>query len=134
MQGKAKYLALFFSALFVLAACAGLQQQITVANGERETVVTMEVSNFKFKPNNIKTYQGNVIVFKISNVSENNHNFTIKDPDDKMLRSVDLPPKTIVEVEIMFSKPGKYNYDCDKPLHSSLGMKGQIEVVKKERP
>ncbi len=134
MQGKEKYLVLFFSALFVLAACGGLQQQVTVAPGESEKVVTMEVSNFKFKPNNIKSYQGNVIVFKISNVSENNHNFTIKDPEDKMLRSVDLPPKKTVEVKIMFSKLGKYNYDCDKPLHSSFGMKGQVEVVKAEQP
>jgi plastocyanin len=132
MQGKAKYLMLFWGALFVLAACASLQQQVTVATGESETVVTMEADNFKFKPNNIKTYQGNIIVFKISNVSENNHNFTIKDPDDKMLQSVDLPSKATVEVKIMFPKPGKYNYDCDKPFHSSLGMKGQVEVAKKE--
>jgi len=134
MQGKEKYLVLFFSALCVLAACAGLQQQVTVAPGESEKVVTMEAGNFTFTPNNIKTYQGSVIVFKISNVSESNHNFTIKDPEDKMLRSVDLPPKKTVEVKITFSKLGKYNYDCDKPFHSSFGMKGQVEVVETTLP
>jgi len=71
-------------------------------------------------------------VFRISNISENNHNFTIKDPEGIMLQSVGLQPQKTVEVKITLSKLGRYNYDCDKPLHSSLGMRGQIEVVKAE--
>jgi uncharacterized cupredoxin-like copper-binding protein len=44
---------------------------------------------------------------------------------------VDLPSMQSVEIRINLSEAGQYDFYCDKPFHSSFGMKGQIEVVKK---
>ncbi len=131
MQNRSKrLLKAFLGMLFMLAACASLQQQVAVSPGKGEKVITMEASSFYFTPNNIKAYQGDVIVLKISNISDAGHNFTIKDTLGQIIQSVDLPFKKTTEIKFTLSEPGKYDYYCDKPLHSSFGMKGQIEVVK----
>ena len=117
--------------LFVLSACAGLQHQVAVSSVGGEKVITMEASSFKFTPNNIKAYQGDAVVIKIANISDAGHDFTIKDPQGQIVQSVDLPSKKTVEVRVTLSEPGEYSFYCDKPLHSSFGMKGQIEVLNK---
>jgi len=40
-------------------------------------------------------------------------------------------PNKTAEIRITLSEAGEYNFYCDKPFHSSFGMKGQIEVVHK---
>ena len=117
--------------LFVLSACAGLQQQVAVSSVDGEKVITMEASSFKFTPNNIKAYQGDSVVIRIMNISEAGHDFTIKDPQGQTIQSVDLPSKKMVEIRVSLPEPGEYSFYCDKPLHSSFGMKGQIEVLRK---
>ena len=117
--------------LFILSACAGLQQQVTAGSVQGERTITMEASSFKFTPNNIKANQGDEITIKITNISDAGHDFTIKDPQGQIIQSVDLPSKQTVGIRIKLSEAGEYDFYCDKPLHSSFGMKGQIEVVKK---
>ncbi|HMK60060.1 MAG TPA: cupredoxin domain-containing protein [Dissulfurispiraceae bacterium] len=126
-----KLTALYIGAILVLASCGGLQQQVTTGGGGGEKSIAMEADSFKFTPNNIKAYEGDVLVLSINNVSGSTHNFAIKDPDGQILQSVDLPAKQIVEIRIKLLKPGEYLFYCDKPMHSPLGMKGRIETLKK---
>jgi uncharacterized cupredoxin-like copper-binding protein len=117
--------------LLVLASCAGLQKQITLSGEEGENVVEMKADSFKFEPNNIRVFEGTAIVFRVENASGSKHNFTIKDPKGQILKSVDLPPKKITDIEISFNEPGIYEFYCDKPFHSAFGMNGQVEAIKK---
>jgi plastocyanin len=132
MQNKFKHpLITCLSLLFILSACASLQQQVTVSSVQGMNMITMEADSFKFTPNNIKAHQGEEIAIKIVNIADAGHDFTIKDPQGRIIKSVDLPSKQTTEIRITLSEAGEYNFYCDKPFHSSFGMKGQIEVVHK---
>ncbi|OGW53052.1 MAG: hypothetical protein A2Y81_09235 [Nitrospirae bacterium RBG_13_43_8] len=89
----------------------------------------VKVHNYKFEPNNIFTYEGNTILFKIENVTISEHNFTLTDPEGAVIEDVDVPRDKTVEIKVTFSRTGIYNFYCNKPFHSTFGMNGQIEVV-----
>lgn len=130
MQGNHKQSLTFcLWVLLLLAACASLQPQVTVSTEKGEKVLAMKADSFKFDPNNIKAYQGDVIVLKVENISAAGHNLTIKDSQGQIIQSVDLPPKKIVEVRVTLSETGTYNFYCAKPFHAPFGMKGRIEVL-----
>ena len=57
------------------------------------------------------------------------HNFTLTDPEGAVIEDVDIPRDKTIEIKVTFSRAGIYNFYCNKPFHSALGMKGQIEVV-----
>ena len=115
----------------LLTGCASLQPQVALSEKESEKVVELKAESFKFGPNNIKAFEGDTILFRIENSSGSVHNFTITNPQQQLIKSVALPSKETVEIKISFAEPGVYEFYCDKPLHSSFGMKGQVEVVKK---
>ncbi len=131
MPVKIKWFILPALCIFLISACGGLQKQVTVSPEAGRKVIEIEASSFNFTPNNIKATQGDEIVFRVKNVSGSIHNFTIKDPKGQIIKSVDLPGNEITEIDAVLSEAGEYEFYCDKTLHSSLGMKGQIEVVKK---
>ncbi len=118
------YLTVALVILALVPACARLQTPI--AAEQRQNVIPMTASDFKFQPNNIETSAGNTIKFQIQNTSGASHNFTIKDPDGKTLQNVDIPVKKSVEVDVTFEKPGTYKFYCGKAGHSELGMQGQV--------
>lgn len=117
--------------LFLISACGGLQKQVTVSPEEGRKVIAIEASSFKFVPNNIKATQGDEILIKVTNISDSTHNFTLNNPQGLTIKSVDLPAGQTVEISTALSEAGQYEFYCDKPLHPSLGMKGQIEAAKK---
>lgn len=117
-------------ALTCLSFCSRLQKPVAVES-KKENVIAMKADDYKFEPNNLQTRQGDTITFKIENVSGKTHNFTIKDPQGKTVKNVDLPSKQTIEVTVPFTQTGKYDFHCDKPLHSSFGMKGQVTVTAK---
>jgi plastocyanin len=100
------------------------------AGGPGKKTVTVEASSFEFKPSSIQTLKGDTLVFKISSASSMAHNFTIKDPKGKILKSIELPSNQTVSVEIAFPEVGIYEFYCDKTAHSTLGMKGSVEVLR----
>ncbi len=110
--------------LLFMNACGRLQKPVS-AEGAGETI-RMTASDFKFQPNNITTGAGSTLTFHIQNVSGTTHNFTLKSPDGKTMQSADIPAKQTVEVRVTFPQPGTYKFDCNKPGHSGLGMKGQV--------
>lgn len=115
----------------LLAGCASLQPQVVLSEKEIEKVVELKAESFKFVPNNIRVFEGATIIFRIENNSDSEHNFTITNPQKQILKEVALPAKTAVDINVSFAGPGVYEFYCDKPLHASFGMKGQVEVVKK---
>lgn len=117
--------------VLLFAGCAGLQPQVALSEKESEKVVELKAASFKFEPNNIRAFEGDTIVFRIENSSGSTHDFTITNPQKQTLKNIDLPAGKTVDIKVSFADPGVYEFYCDKPLHSSFGMKGQVEVVKK---
>jgi len=113
----------------ILFSCAELQKQVTLDQEKKENIIVVKVHNYKFEPNNILTYEGNTILFKIQNVTISEHNFTLTDPEGAVIEDVDIPRDKTAEIKVTFSKTGIYKFSCNKPFHSTFGMKGQIEVV-----
>jgi plastocyanin len=127
--GKYLLLALAIGLLFSLPSCAHLQAPVTPTASEGKTkVVEMEASSFEFDPNNIEANQGDLLVILVTNRSSFSHNLTIKDPQGRVIQSVELPGKQTVRVELHLALAGTHDFYCDKPLHAALGMKGQIRV------
>ncbi len=120
--------ALLIAALFAIFSCAGRQHRVEAVAGQDQKTISMSASSYKFEPNSIKANQGDTIVLSITNVSDKQHNFTIKDPSGKVIQSVELLPKQTVPVKVSFPEKGTYDFYCNKPFHPTLGMKGSIQV------
>jgi uncharacterized cupredoxin-like copper-binding protein len=115
--------------VFTTGSCARLQAPVrpTVAEGGKQ-VVEMKASSFSFDPNNIEAKQGDALTIKIRNVSSIAHNLTIKDPKGQIIQSADLPPNETVTMAVELPEAGTYEFYCNKPLHATFGMKGEIQV------
>jgi len=114
--------------LFALA-CAGQQKPVTIEPGER--TVQLKASDFKFEPNDLKAHQGDVLTIHVENVSGTAHNLTVKNPQGNVLAEVDIPPRGTATAKVRLAETGTYPFYCNKTLHSTLGMKGKIEVSPK---
>jgi plastocyanin len=131
MKRMSEMFAIWAAMLLLLAGCTTLQPQVALSGKETEKVVELKAESFKFLPNNIKAFEGDTILFHIENSSDSSHNFTITNPKQQTINSVALPAKKTVDIKVSFTEPGVYEFYCDRPLHSSFGMKGRVEVVKK---
>ncbi len=120
---------LFLCLLLTLAACASQQPLVTIGPAKGEAVVEVKASSFRFEPNNIKAYKGDVLVFRIENTSGSEHNFSVKGPDGSIIQSVVLPAGQTTQARIPLTATGTYEFYCDKPFHSGFGLKGQIVVA-----
>jgi len=117
--------------VLILSSCAKLQKQVTLDQEKKENIIVVKVHNYKFEPNNIFAYEGDTILFKIENVTISEHNFTLTDPEGAVIEAVDIPRDKTIEIKVTFSRTGIYKFYCNKTFHSALGMKGQIEVVRR---
>lgn len=115
-------------AVLAVAECASVQKKPMVL-GPGEKTLVMKVESFKFEPNDIKAHRGDVLTVKLENIASVQHNLTIKTPQGTTLMSVDIPAKDTVSIRVDLTEIGIYHFYCDKSLHSTLGMKGEIEVT-----
>ena len=91
--------------------------------------VSMKASSFKFEPSTIQLKRTGNLVIRVHNDSSAEHNITVKDPQGKIIASVDLPANKTVSLNVDLKTAGKYEFYCDKPLHAAFGMKGEITVT-----
>ncbi len=122
----AKLLCYFVLLLVTVSACARVQKTPTLA--QPGGVLTMKIDNYSFDPNYIRARDGDVLTINLQNVSGSVHNLTIKNPQGKTILSQDVPPRSTATVKVDLPAPGIYDFHCDKTGHSTLGMKGRIEV------
>jgi len=123
-----RWVAKFIVVALTVAACASTQQKpITLDPGEKTLI--MKVESFKFEPNVMKAYQGNILTIKLENIAGVEHNITIRSPQGTTVASMDIPAKGTVSLRLNLAEAGVYHFYCDKPLHSTFGMKGEIEVT-----
>ncbi|MGW8223281.1 MAG: cupredoxin domain-containing protein [Syntrophobacteria bacterium] len=115
-----------------LVGCAGKGTVLEVPVGMGEATVSMKASSFAFDPAVIKANQGDILILKVENIANIEHNLTIKNPEGAILHSVTLPAGKTVTVSVSLSEVGVYSYYCDHPMHTTLGMSGRIEVKPKK--
>ena len=115
--------------LVLLSGCGGSKKAVNVAAApDGKVTVEMKASNYAFDPGVIEARKGDTLVLHVTNVSGEKHNITVKDPSGKIMKSEDLPAHQAVTMEISLETAGVYPFYCDVDLHTTLGMKGRIEV------
>jgi plastocyanin len=115
--------------LVLLAGCAGHKQTIDVAAAPGQKVtVDMKAGNYKFDPAVINARVGETLVLNVTNVSGEKHNITVKNPAGKVVGDMDIGAHQTVSMEIPLPAAGVYPFHCDVDAHTTLGMKGRIEV------
>ncbi len=113
--------------LVTVTGCARIQKTPTVA--QPGATLTMKMDSFRFDPNYIRITQGEVLTINLQNVSGREHNLTIKNPGGKTIINQDVPAGSTATVKVDLPTRGIYDFYCAKTGHSTLGMKGRIEVV-----
>lgn len=119
---------LLMAVLLTVAACASQQPPLTIVPAKGEAVVAVKAFSFKFEPDTVRAHKGDVLIFQVENMSSTVHTFTVKDPAGLIIRSVFLSAGQTTSAKVDISATGIYEFYCDRPLHSSLGMKGRIVV------
>ncbi|HSR10179.1 MAG TPA: cupredoxin domain-containing protein [Thermodesulfobacteriota bacterium] len=124
LVGSSRFL--FFMLFLFFFACAGQQKPVTVETGEKPVVI--KASEFKFEPNDLRARKGEVLTIKVENVSNTIHNLTVKNPQGTVVADVNIAPNGATTTKIKLAEPGTYPFYCNRTFHSTLGMKGKIEV------
>jgi plastocyanin len=121
-----------FVILVVIAALAGCADkgkvQTAAPMSSGGSIITIEADSYKFSPNKIQVEKPGLLGIEVRNVSRSQVNFTLKDIHGKILKSIDPHPGGSVIVNVELPEPGVYTFYCNKALHSTLGMHGQITV------
>jgi plastocyanin len=112
----------------MITGCAGRQVMIeTTPLASGNSIITIEASSYKFKPNDIHVAKPGTLALEIKNVSGTEHNFTLKDSQGKILKNLNIRPKETAISNVDLG-PGTYEFYCDKRFHTTLGMKGRVVV------
>ena len=115
---------------FVLAGCASVPKvQASVTPGGEP--LSIAASDFRFDPNVIAVHGLGAIMLKITNSGGTAHNITVDTPSGKAIKSVEIPPHSMISTHVVFDGPGDYNFFCSHPFHADLGMKGHFLVLEK---
>jgi len=115
--------------VLTVAGCTGPSIVVTVPPSE--SAVTITASSFEFDPDVFRVVgQGKRLTLVIENIASMEHNITVKSPAGEVLATQDLPAHETVRVEVPLAQAGVYTFYCDKPLHSTFGMKGRLSVKK----
>jgi plastocyanin len=88
--------------------------------------VTMELVSFAFRPNVVTVEAGQPITITAKNESRGKHNVTVRSPEGRVLKSVDVPGRQTRTFELTLTEPARYALSCDVFLHPTFGMKGEF--------
>lgn len=123
------------SLLFALVLAAAAPP----AAAQTPTVLTVQLSNFKFEPKDIVLDHGRSYVMRLQNVADGGHDFTAQEffaaaavaPGDRQLVAegeVEVPPGEVREIHLTAPAAGTYKLKCSHSFHKMFGMSGSIVV------
>jgi uncharacterized cupredoxin-like copper-binding protein len=120
---------------------AGAAARAAVADWSRAATITLTLDEFEFSPAQFALRAGDPVRLRLVNAGARAHDFTSPEffravalrPDmaAPVLAaggSVEVPAGEARDVFLVALTPGHYLYECGKPLHASLGMRGRITV------
>lgn len=115
--------------IVLLPACAGKPTVYTVPLNGVERVVSLQADSFSFAPSIIRAHQGDRLLLKVTNEAGIRHNLTVRNPRGELIRDILLPAGETVEVPLLLTDEGIWEFFCNKPMHETLGMAGRIEAA-----
>jgi plastocyanin len=86
--------------------------------------VTLDLSNFAFRPNLVKVEAGQRIMVTALSRSVSRHNVTIISAEGELFADVDVPSRETRTFDLTLPRSGTYEVYCDVGLHRPLGMEG----------
>lgn len=102
----------------------------TSAQYTRGTAVGIGLSEWEVSVYRTKVPPGRVR-FNITNLGEDGHNFVVRGPAGKTIKTVDeLPAGAQITARAELSKIGRYKLLCTLPGHEELGMKSFMRVTR----
>ena len=122
---------LFLIPLLALTASSAMAQSTAT--------VPVQLSNYRFTPNQIVLQHGRPYVLSLTNAAEGGHNFaspsffaaaSVAAADQALIKkgSVEVPAGQVREIHFVAPGPGQYDLKCTHFLHAGFGMKGTIVV------
>lgn len=86
--------------------------------------VTLELSNFAFRPNLVRVEAGQRITVTALSRSISRHNVTVVSAEGELLADVDVPSRETRTFNLTAPRSGTYEVYCDVGLHRPFGMEG----------
>ena len=100
--------------------------EIEPSNGTKPAEARIVATEFRFSPATVMVAAGRVVTLVLDNSgAETEHGLLVPALGFRLqVKAGEIPRKNIV-----FEKPGKYEFTCDLPGHREAGMKGTLIVV-----
>ncbi|ONI80199.1 hypothetical protein ALI22I_43195 [Saccharothrix sp. ALI-22-I] len=96
----------------------------SLTDAQLAALPTVDMTNFKFSPAQLRVGQGQPVAFKFTNDTDDNHTFTIED------LGVDIEvPSGRTRIAVVDAKPGQYAVHCAAGDHKEKGMIGRLTVT-----
>ncbi len=93
-------------------------------------IIDIELRSFSFQPDHIAILQNHQfpLIFRLTNIADIKHNFTLIDHHKIIIANVDLMPGEFITIEIKPLAPGSYTFYCNR--HRRFGkMEGMLMVL-----
>ena len=124
---------------YLLTALLALTASSAMAQATATATIPVQLTNFKFTPNQIVLQHGQPYVLSLTNAADGGHNFaapaffaaaSVAAADQPLLKkgSVEVPAGQVREIHLVAPAPGQYDLKCTHFLHAGFGMKGTIVV------
>ena len=92
----------------------------------KPTLITVRASEFKFVLSKKTILKPGKVIFKVTNVGKEAHNFVILSGINKATPLIQ--PKKTKSLTVTFKKKGSYTYECTVGEHAEEGMLGRFKV------
>jgi len=122
-------IALLGLAATVAVVAVGAGSSLAASSGAKvvkPTTITVKASEFKFVLSKKTVAKPGKVVFKVTNVGKEAHNFVILSGINKATPLIQ--PKKTAKLTVTFKKKGKYTYECTVGEHAEEGMLGTLTV------
>ena len=121
------------AAVLVAAAILAGAAPGAAAPPVRGTAIGVGLSEWEVSVYRTKVPAGKVR-FNITNLGEDGHNFVVRGPAGKTIKTVEeLPAGGRTTAPAKLGKPGRYTLVCTLAGHEDLGMKSYLKVTKPKR-
>ncbi|OGP57532.1 MAG: hypothetical protein A2162_12205 [Deltaproteobacteria bacterium RBG_13_52_11b] len=120
----------FLLAVMVTAGCTptrSLGPVYIFPRGDQPAAI--EVKVFSFDPNHLVILHDYAPAsIRLSNTNDTWHNFTLTDPQEKVILSKNVIPKESITIRLDSLNPGNYVFYCNRFLHRLQGMEGMLMI------
>jgi plastocyanin len=112
--------------VLALAGCAGRVEGTAQPLPDGTQGVTLDLSNFSFRPNLVRVEAGQRITVTALSRSVSRHNVTIISADGEPFADVDVASGETRIFNVTLPRSGTYEVYCDVGLRRPLGMEGLL--------